>query len=99
MYKAFGILSVLILTGCAGAEIVKKIESPKRGGIIRYKNGDFVREKSRLIAVTQIDEYCNGPFTVQREEFNPDVVSVNVGGSHYTPDKDNFMFIHFTCAQ
>lgn len=99
MFKSLGILFFLVLVGCAGAEIVKTIEAPKKGGIIRYKNGDYVREKSRLIAVTKIDEYCGGPFTIEKEIFNPDVFSVNVGGSNYTPDKDNFMFIHFTCEK
>ncbi len=98
MLKAAGILFLLVLSGCAGAEIVKTVETPKRGGVIRYKNGNFVREKSRLIAITEIDEYCDGPFTIQKEEFNPDVISVNVGGSNYTPDKENYMFIHYTCA-
>lgn len=98
MLKIAGIVLLFIFTGCAGAEIVKTIDSPKKGGVIRYKNGNFVREKSRLIAITEIDEYCGGPFTIQKEEFNPDVFSVSFGGSHYTPDKDNFMFIHFTCA-
>jgi len=99
MLRAAGILFLIILTGCAGAEIVKKVEAPKKGGVIRYKNGNFVREKSRLIAVTEIDEYCGGPFTIQKEEFNPDVASLSAGGSHYTLDKENYMFIHFTCAE
>jgi len=98
MLKVSGIVLLFVITGCASAEIVKKIDSPKRGGVVRYSNGNFVHEKSRLIAITEIDEYCEGPFTIQKEEFNPDVFSVNVGGSHYTPDKDNYMFIHFTCS-
>lgn len=98
MFKSIGLVFILILSGCAAAEIVKTTETPKRGGVIRYNNGNFVREKSRLIAITKIDEYCNGPFTIEKEEFNPDVFSVAVGGSHYTNDKDNFMFIHFFCA-
>lgn len=99
MFKAAGIVFLIVLTGCAGAEIVKTVESPKKGGVIRYKNGNFVREKSRLIAITEIDRYCSGAFTIQKEEFNPDVVSLTTESGHYTLDKDNYMFIHFTCVQ
>lgn len=99
MIKAFFGFFLIILFGCAGAEIVKVIDQPKKGGVIRYKNGNFVREKSRLIAITQIDEYCQGPFSIEKEEFNPDVFSLNVSGTFFTPNKDNFMFIKFNCEK
>ena len=99
MFKVFLGILVIGLVGCAGADIVKVIDQPKKGGVVRYKNGNFVREKSRALAITEINEYCGGPFSIEKEEFNPDVFSLNVGGTYFTPNKDNFMFIKFNCEK
>ena len=88
----------LFLFGCAGAKLVKTTESPK-GGIAEYKNGQFVHEKSRNMALTQIETYCSGMYNIDSEEFNPDVMSFKVGGSVFTPDKANFMYISFSCTK
>lgn len=87
-----------ILLGCAGAKLVKTTESP-RGGIAEYKNGQFIREKSRNIALAQIDSFCSGKYNIVSEEFNPDVMSFSVGGNIFTPDKNNFMYITFSCSK
>lgn len=88
----------LILSGCAGAKLVKTTESP-RGGIAEYKNGQFIREKSRNIALAQMESYCSGKFNIITEEFNPDVMSFSVNGNVFTPDKNNFMYITFSCSK
>ena len=92
------LLVSMFLFGCTGARIVKMTESP-RGGIAEYKNGQFVHEKSRHIALAQIDTYCYGKYSIVSEEFNPDVISFEVGGNVFTPDKANFMYITFSCAK
>lgn len=92
------LLMLMFLFGCAGAKLVKTTESP-RGGIAEYKNGQFVHEKSRNIALAQIDTYCNGKYSIVSEEFNPDVMSFTVGGNVFTPDKANFMYITFSCSK
>lgn len=90
-------IGLYLFTGCAGAEIVKT-EAKPLSGVVRYKNGNFVREQSREIAVTKMNEYCKPkPYKIIKEEFNPDVLSINVNGTFYTPDKANYMFIQFTC--
>lgn len=91
------IISLCLLTGCAGAEIVKTELKPL-SAVVRYKNGNFVREQSREIAVTKMNEYCKpNPYKIIKEEFNPDVFSISFGGTSYTSGNANYMFIHFTC--
>ena len=75
------------------------VDGRPRGGIAEYKNGQFIREKSRIIALAQIDSYCSGKYHVVSEEFNPDVMSFSVSGNVFTPDKNNFMYITFSCSK
>lgn len=97
--KYFILLLVgFFLMSCAGAKLVKTTESPK-GGIAEYKNGQFVHEKSRNMAITKIETYCGGKYNIVSEEFNPDVMSFTVGGQVFTPDKANFMYITFSCSK
>jgi hypothetical protein len=90
-------IPLCVLSGCAGAEIIKTEVKPL-SGVVRYKNGNFVREQSREIAVNKMNDYCKPKaYKILKEEFNPDVFSISINGSFYTPDKANYMFIHFTC--
>jgi hypothetical protein len=97
MFKVFiALFSAALLTGCAAAELVETTEVP-RAGTIRYNNGNFVREKSRALALEKIGQYCGGGYSIKKEEFNPDVFSVKFGESSYS-GKDNYMFIKFECS-
>jgi hypothetical protein len=98
MYKFYFLLLALsVFAGCAAAEIVDATAMPK-GGMVRYNNGNFVREKSRLIAVEKMEQFCGGPYKIIKEEFNPDVFSIRLGGQAYS-EKDNYMFIMFECTK
>lgn len=96
MKTMFGLFLAAFLVGCAGAQLIERTLSPA-GGTVQYKNGNVVREESRKIALAKITEYCKGPYQIVSEKFNPDVLSINVGGTFYTPDKANFMYLKFTC--
>ena len=86
----------MILAGCAGATLVNTNALPL-GGTVRYNNGNFVREKSRLKALETMMIYCKEKsYKIVKEEFNPEVVSLNVNGVFYS-EKDNYMFIKFLC--
>jgi hypothetical protein len=94
--KSHVILLVFLLSGCAGADLVSTTVLPD-GGVVRYKNGNFVREKSREIAVEKMQRHCSPKaYKILKEEFNPDVFSVKLGESHYSA-KDSYMFISFSC--
>lgn len=86
----------LFLLGCAGAELIKTTQNPK-GGVVQYKNGAYVRDESRGIALKKIESFCLGSYKIIKEEFNPDVFSVVFSGIHYTNDKNNLMYIQFEC--
>lgn len=90
------ILLSMILTGCVSAKLVETTLSPK-GGTAQYANGGYVHDDSRKLALEKISEFCAGPYKITSEIFNPDVFSLNIGGTYYTNGKDNYMFIKFVC--
>lgn len=96
MKNVLVLLLPLLFIGCAGSEIVKTTMNPV-GGVIQYKNGLFVRDQSRKLALEKLNEFCKGSYKIISEEFNKDVLSLNVSGTYFTPDKANYMFINFTC--
>ena len=90
--------TLLFLFGCAAAEIVEQHALPD-GGTVRYNNGALVRDKSRLIALEKMKDFCKEKnYKILKEEFNPAVFSLKVGGVHYS-EKDNYMFIQFECEK
>ena len=90
------LLVVIFLTGCSGAELVCTNIQPA-GGVVRYKNGTFVREESRAKALATMQKHCSPKsYKILKEEFNPDVFSIKVGGSQNS-GKDNYMFVNFSC--
>lgn len=91
-------LLFFLLTGCAGAELVKTQVHPP-GGTVRYNNGKLVRDESREMAIKKLQAYCGDKTPhVMGEEFNPYVASVVLDGQYYS-EKDNYMFIEFTCGE
>lgn len=92
------ILLCFFLFGCTSAKIVSTTISPV-GGVAQYHNGLYVRDKSRELAIKEIDNFCKSPYKIIKEEFNPDVFSIVISGIHYTNNKDDYMYIQFECLK
>lgn len=98
MKKRVALILCFYLVGCAGAQLVKTTIYPI-GGTMQYKNGYYVHDKSRKMALDQMSEFCKGPYKIKSEEFNPDVLSINVNGTYFTPGDGNYMYINFVCEK
>ncbi len=94
-------LFFLILSGCAGAELINTSVEP-RGGTVRYKNAPDVRRESRKKAMEHIEKHCNGgPIKFVSEEFKSEELPVESDGSPLMPERASEeapnMYITFVC--
>lgn len=108
--RSWGLLALLAcgLSGCASAEIVRRVHEPKRGGTAKIRTGGvYSVAKGRALAESQARELCGGDFRVTEESdstefagatytYTPNAYSGG-GSGMMTPVSARFTYMNFVC--
>lgn len=103
------VIASLLLTGCAGAEIVSlhgnsasphapSNEAASRGGVMKYESGNPGHaQRGRDDAYKKMHEFCRGPYKITQESLGKQTGDVVPYAGVYWVDNQEFVYLNFEC--
>jgi len=105
--KATGLFLLLLplMIGCSSASLVQKSFSPKKTGIVRYRNSKLMGDSNREKALKVMADFCSPQgYSVVEERANEEVKGYSIDRNLVTGEATgvsaqthHFMYIAFEC--